>query len=539
MATGARSPWEVAASAFELTGAASFYDDPVAFCRECIDWSRGEGVTPYQIEILAAVPLRRRVSVRGPHGLGKTTIMALTVLWFALTRDAAHVDWKCVTTAGAWRQLTHYLWPEIHKWAGRLRWDKLGRGQLSSNRELLMLQLTLRIGQAFAAAASDHQKIEGAHADSILYIFDEAKSISAPVFDAAEGAFSAARPRGLPEAFALACSTPGDPSGRFYEIQSDRAGYQDWWARHVTVDECIAAGRVSPEWVQRRALQWGADSALYANRVLGQFHSSDEDSVIPLRWVELAVQRWQDWDDAGRPAPANRPVHGIDVAHGGADLTVLAQRLGPYVLPLSEYNVADTTKVIDLAYRAMGNQRDVAVVDVIGVGAGVVDSMRRAGFRQVRAYNAARASTRRDRSGEMGFVNQRAAMWWLAREMLDPAFGPELALPPDDALIGELSAPKWRLVGNKIQVESKPDIRARIGRSTDHADAVLQTLLTDREFNQEAANGTRAFEWTDGQPGTDVFAWTPDAEPDEPPAIPQTSNDWGQDMYESIDWSTS
>jgi hypothetical protein len=68
---------------------------------------------------------------------------------------------------------------------------------------------------------------------------------------------------------------------------------------------------------------------------------------------------------------------------------------------------------------------------------------------------------------------------------------------------------------------------------------VLQTLLTDREFNQEAANGTRAFEWTDGQPGTDVFAWTPDAEPDEPPAIPQTSNDWGQDMYESIDWSTS
>ena len=49
------------------------------------------------------------------------------MLWFALTRDAAGIDWKCVTTAGAWRQLEYYLWPEIHKWVGRLNWDVIGR----------------------------------------------------------------------------------------------------------------------------------------------------------------------------------------------------------------------------------------------------------------------------------------------------------------------------------------------------------------------------------------------------------------------------
>jgi hypothetical protein len=71
------------------------------------------------------------LAVRGPHGLGKTTVNAIAVLWFALTRDAAGIDWKAATTAGAWRQLEYYLWPEIHKWARRLRWDVLNRPPLN------------------------------------------------------------------------------------------------------------------------------------------------------------------------------------------------------------------------------------------------------------------------------------------------------------------------------------------------------------------------------------------------------------------------
>jgi hypothetical protein len=30
----------------------------------------------------------------------------------------------------------------------------------------------------------------------------------------------------------------------------------------------------------------GRNSALYANRVLGEFHSADEEGVIPLSWIE-------------------------------------------------------------------------------------------------------------------------------------------------------------------------------------------------------------------------------------------------------------
>jgi hypothetical protein len=61
------------------------------------------------------------------------------------------------------------------------------------------------------------------------------------------------------------------------------------------------------------------------------------------------------------------------------------------------------------------------------------------------------------------------------RERLDPSGGFLLELPPDDLLTGDLTAPKWRVTsGGRIQVESKDDIRKRIGRSTDSADAVIQ-----------------------------------------------------------------
>ena len=61
------------------------------------------------------------------------------------------------------------------------------------------------------------------------------------------------------------------------------------------------------------------------------------------------------------------------------------------------------------------------------------------------------------------------------REALDPNDGIDMALPPDDQLTGELTAPKWRVMsGARIRVESKDDIKKRIKRSTDCAVAVIQ-----------------------------------------------------------------
>lgn len=476
--------FEAAAAEWETAqGVARYYDDPLGFAADCIDW-RGEGLTAYQQEIIGELPNRKREAVRGPHGLGKTTIAAITLLWFALTSDAAGVDWKAVTTAGSWRQLTNYLWPEIHKWAGRIRWEKV-RATPFKRTELLTLNLHLSHGQATAAACSNPALIEGAHADRLLFIYDEGKAIPAGTFDACEGAFS-----GTGEALGLTLSTPGDPSGRFYDIHARRPGYEDWYARHVTLDEAIASGRISREWSAQRAKQWGEDSAVYANRVRGDFHSADEDTVIPLRWLEAANERWLEWSEAGKPDLPGPHRDGVDVARSGEDRTVIAIRRGPVLTELRRSSKEDTMQTVGRVKGHLDSDPEaVAMVDVIGIGAGVLDRLREQGCR-AEAFNASAGTKNKDATGELGFANVRSAALWLMRELLDPSGDPDVALPVDDELLGDLTAAKWKILsGGKIQVESKDDIRKRIGRSTDAGDATVQA------YWEEGFGATAWIDW--------------------------------------------
>jgi hypothetical protein len=457
----------------------AYHGDPVAFVRDCLIWRPGEGPAAYQVEVLAQLPTRRRVAVRGPHGLGKTTLAAWAVLWFALTRDAdPEGDWKIPTTASGWRQLVVYLWPEIRKWARRLRWDRLARGPFDPRTELLTLTLKLERGEGFALASDQPATLEGAHARSLLYIFDEAKAIPPATWDAAEGAFAGAGSDTLAEAFALAISTPGEPSGRFYAIHHRQPGYEDWWTRHVTRDEAIAAGRMSATWADQRRRQWGATSAVYQNRVEGEFAAQDEASVIPLAWVERANERWRDQQAAGWSTGVPLTSVGVDVGLT-ADRTVQALRVDQVLLELRRLPHQDTMATAGAVVGLLEARGGRAVIDVIGIGAGVVHRVRELGLPVV-PFHAAEGTAVRDRSGELGFVNLRSAAWWALRERLDPAGAEAVALPPDDLLTGDLTAPRWRLTSTgRLQVESKDDITRRLGRSPDDGDAVVMAFALE------------------------------------------------------------
>jgi hypothetical protein len=120
-----------------------------------------------------------------------------------------------------------------------------------------------------------------------------------------------------------------------------------------------------------------------------------------------------------------------------------------------------------------------AIVDVIGIGAGVVDRLNEQKFKVV-SFNASEHTDRKDSHGEFGFVNKRAAAWWNLRDLLDPDSGNNVALPPDDFLTGDLVSVHWKVMsGGKIQVESKDDIKKRISRSTDYGDSVVMAFFED------------------------------------------------------------
>ncbi len=480
-----------------------YLHDPAGFARDCIRWdavprSRDEGagtgargLAGYQAEILTLLDGKSRVAVRGPRGLGKSAIGSITVLWFALTREAAGIDWKIVTTAGAWQQLKNYFWPEVHKWAGLVRWDVVRDGRPPRSDELMRQALRLPHGLALAAAPTDSAKIEGAHASAILIMFDEAKLIPAGTWDAIEGAMS-----GGGEALALALSTPGDPQGRFWDIHSRRKGLEDWTARHVTLDEAVAAGQISRAWADQRIRQYGMTSQFVQCHVLGEFHAADDDAVIPLAWIEDAVARWHAWADEGRPDLPGPHAVGVDVAGSGADMTVLALRKGPVLTELRRFAKQDTMGTTGRVKGILDADPEcTAVVDAIGIGAGVVDRLREQKCR-TEAFTASRtAGNRRDASREFRYSDMRSFAWWKMREALDPSKSPVICLPDDDQLTGDLCAPKWKVEsGARIKVESKDDIRKRIGRSTDDGDAVIQAWVLDGATWLDAYNVVRCDE---------------------------------------------
>ena len=93
----------------------------------------------------------------------------------------------------------------------------------------------------------------------------------------------------------------------------------------------------------------------------------------------------------------------------------------------------------------------------------------------VAGFNGAETSSRTTADGQLHFVNKRAEAVWRFREALDPGQegGSPVALPPDRALLADLTAPRWSMTPRGILVEAKEAIRKRLGRSPDRGDAAV------------------------------------------------------------------
>ena len=203
----------------------------------------------------------------------------------------------------------------------------------------------------------------------------------------------------------------------------------------------------------------------------------DPWQVIPTEWVRLAQARWME-----RADPGSQSALGVDVARGGDDQTVIAPRYGTWFAPLQKHSGISTPNGQRVAGLILAARRGSATVnvDVIGVGASVYDQL--AQYPGVRGINFGEGTEFTDKSGRLRFANVRAYAYWSFREALDPATGQGLALPIDNELLADLTAPKWTLRGGRIYVESKQEIIKRLHRSPDCGDAVVLALMADREI---------------------------------------------------------
>lgn len=165
-------------------------------------------------------------------------------------------------------------------------------------------------------------------------------------------------------------------------------------------------------------------------------------------------------------------IIGVDVARFGDDHTVFCFRRGRYCTGFKSFAHLDNVAVANQATFFIREYKPARVfVDAGGVGGGVVDILNDRGFKKiVRPVMFGAKALRDDR-----YHNRRAEMWdelrlWLSGEQ-------EVYLPKDENLAAELCAvnKKYDSAG-RLQLEEKDDIKKRLGRSPDTADALALTF---------------------------------------------------------------
>ena len=425
---------------------------------------------PVQAEILKSVRDNMRTAVRSCHGIGKTFTAAMCILWFLYTHPKAIV----LSTAPTWRQVEKLIWKEIRS-AYREAVIPLGGNLLPKTPELHLIH-----DEWYAAGLSTNEpdRFQGFHEEHILVIVDEAAGVNLEIYEAIEGILTSSGARLLLIGNPTAIGTP------FYDAFTKPIGYKTF---HVSAfdtpnftafglkPEDIANGTweekvkeipyprlITPQWVSDRFKAWGENSAPYQVRVMGNFPQQGEDTLIPLLWIELAMERWEE-------TPEEKPVQiGVDVAAYGSDKTVIAVRKGKKLSALNVYSQKNTRETTGLVVQhARENDTRKIAVDEIGIGRGVVDSLEEDGY-----YGVGVNVAERSRDSER-YHNLRAELWYCFRDMLDPDKEP-IALPPDDELLSELASVKYKVdARGAIQIESKDDMKKRLGHSPDRADAAV------------------------------------------------------------------
>ncbi len=119
--------------------------------------------------------------------------------------------------------------------------------------------------------------------------------------------------------------------------------------------------------------------------------------------------------------------------------------------------------------------KSLVVVDLGGGYGGPMYEHLKLNEVEVSGFKGAEATARRAIDGRIRFTNKRSAAYWLFREALDPGQpgGSPIALPEDNMLMADLTAPTFSPTPNGIKIEVKESVVERLGRSPDRGDAVV------------------------------------------------------------------
>jgi phage terminase large subunit len=456
--------------------------DPDSFVREAF------GATPekWQSEVLSAIAVHDRISIRSGHGVGKSTLLSWVILWWILTRYPT----KAACTAPTSHQLNDVLWSELAFWRRKLPPGLQDQLVLKADR----LELVAAPRESFAVArtsrAESPESLQGFHSEFMLYIVDEASIIPDIVFEVARGALTS------PGSKTLMCGNPNRAEGYFYQSFQPGSPFVTF---HVP---CSESSRVDPAFIEDMRRDYGEASNIFRVRVAGEFPLQGDDVLIGIDLIEEAVERFKEvfvpeqrlMEDGfalhaapkrlGKP-PVATPlairkksriwpiVWGIDIARYGSDKTVLVERRGPIVPTVISWTQLSNMEIAGRIVRMFENCDDedkpeTIYCDSLGTGSGVLDRLLELDLPAVGVNVTELPSI----AGEGWKLKDE--LWLRARDFF---LLKDAAIIDHPDLIKDLSSMTYRFHSDgRYKMEGKELIRKRLGRSSDWGDAFCLTF---------------------------------------------------------------
>ncbi|SEV88780.1 hypothetical protein SAMN05428988_0143 [Chitinophaga sp. YR573] len=470
-----------------------------------------------QEAILDSVQVNKMTSVASGTSRGKDFISAvaaicfmyLTPVWNA-KGEMTH-NTKVALTAPTDRQVGNIMFPEISRlWKnakvlpGRLT----GYDIRTDNEEWFLT--------GFKADTNNTEAWTGFHAANTMFVVTEASGMPDKVFDAIEGNLQG-------NSRLLIVFNPNVLTGYAAKSQKSKRWHKfrlnSMNATNVLEKRIVIPGQVDYDWINDKVDEWCSQikpeefneaegdfqwegryyrpSDLFRVKVLGMFPKESSDSLIPLHWIELANKRWEEHRLNNFPID-NMLRLGVDVAGMGRDSSCFCPRYGDYVGQLEmlqsggkaeHMQIAGITKnKIEQHADKFTGKKAKAFIDTIGEGAGVFSRLQELKVQGIYSCKYSEAATTdggqplKDYTDVYEFANMRAYLHWAVRDWLDPHKGSKAMLPRDDDLATELTEATWKFQSNgKIIIEPKEDIKKRLGKSPDKADALANTFYPESQ----------------------------------------------------------
>ena len=255
------------------------------------------------------------------------------------------------------------------------------------------------------------------------------------------------------------CLFIGTPKGlnQFHDLYQHALTNDTWYAGMFRVDETDVLDKDEVALAKETMTE-----NQYRQEFLCDFSASIDNALITIDKVtDAAAIKRKEGDVVGSPR-----VLGVDVARFGADRSVIQKRQGLAAYEPIIFNDIDNMTLAGMVGQTINEWKPDAVFIDAGRGEGVIDRLRQLGFFVNEVNFGGRPTNPR-------YNNKRSEMWDSVRIWLDDGG----SLPKNTDLKTDLCVPTYKFdASNRLQLESKDEIKKRGGRSPDLGDALALTF---------------------------------------------------------------